>query len=111
LGGCYISEGGQIVSQIQTLRKGPPVEISTTFSESSKLKSTENLNQEPATHQKDSAGVEALASHTPLGITPAVDPLQSLTDTSRKQPATDTAPAAAAWLHNPASIEKRKTCA
>jgi hypothetical protein len=75
------------------------------------LKSTENLNQEPATHQKDSAGVEALASHTPLGITPAVDPLQSLTDTSRKQPATDTAPAAAAWLHNPASIEKRKTCA
>jgi hypothetical protein len=40
-----------------------------------------------------------------------VDPLQSLTDSSRKDTATDTAPAAAVWLHNPTSIEKRKTYA
>jgi secreted protein with Ig-like and vWFA domain len=40
-----------------------------------------------------------------------VDPLQSLTDTSRKQSATDAAPAAAAWLQNPAAITKRKTWA
>jgi hypothetical protein len=40
-----------------------------------------------------------------------VDPLDALTDSNRKAPATDTAPAAAAWLRNPAAIETRLTCA
>lgn len=40
-----------------------------------------------------------------------MDPLQSLTDTSRKESANDTAPAAAAWLHNPTDTEKPLTCA
>jgi hypothetical protein len=40
-----------------------------------------------------------------------VDPLDALTDSSRNQSAADTAPAAAAWLRNPAAVEKRMTSA
>ena len=49
---------------------------------------------------------------TPIcGILPAVDPLDALTDTGRKDYAADTAPAVAAWLHNPAATAKPKTYA
>ena len=38
-----------------------------------------------------------------------MDPLDALTESNRKAPAPDTAPAAAAWLRNPDAIDKRKT--
>ena len=54
---------------MQTVRKGSFVEISTAFTKSSKLKSLENLNQEPATHHKDSACSErALAYKIPVSL-------------------------------------------
>lgn len=45
------------------------------------------------------------------GILLAVDPLDALTATPRPKAPEDTAPAAASWLNNPASIERLKTLA
>jgi len=59
---------------MQTVRKGSFVEISTAFTKSSKLKSLENLNQEPATHQKASACSErALAYKIPAARAQLLD--------------------------------------
>jgi hypothetical protein len=40
------------------------------------------------------------------GILPPVDPLEALTATPRPKALEDSAPAAADWLNNPASIER-----
>jgi len=59
---------------MQTIRKGSLVEIPSAFTKSSKLKSLENQNHEPATHQKDSASSErAVAYKFPAALAQLLD--------------------------------------
>ena len=59
---------------MQTVRKGSLVEISTASTKSSKFKSLENQNQEPATHHNDSACSErALAFKFPAALAQLLD--------------------------------------